>query len=89
MAGSASRTTAVGDRLRRSSRALVKWVVPTITASTCTPLGILRQQFGDGSDDNAGGNVGGGGRFGRPHELSPVHQDGVCIGAANVNANEH
>ena len=33
VAGNASRTTAVGDRLRRSSKALVKWVVPTITAS--------------------------------------------------------
>ena len=40
VAGRDKRMTAVGDRLRRSSRALVKWVVPTITASTCAPRGF-------------------------------------------------
>ena len=49
---------------------------------------ILGQQFSDGGDD-AGGNVGSRGRFGCAQELRPVHQDGIGIGAAYVNADEH
>ena len=42
VAGSARRSTAVGARRFRSSRALVRWVVPTITAPTRRPGGRWR-----------------------------------------------
>ncbi len=83
------RTTAVRLRLRRSTTALVKCVVPSITALTAPGAApVSDKQLGQDRGD-AAADVARGGRLCPADDAATVHENGIRVGAAHVNTDAH
>ena len=81
------RTAATRPRSRRCTTALVKWVVPIITASTPPRApGACSTQRGEGARDAASSRPAVVGVFTAADDRVVLEEHGVGVGAAHVDA---
>ena len=86
VAGKPSRTAAVGARSRRCTTALVKCVVPIITASTASAFVRDASQHLFERVDDAPQYIRCGRRLDGGEHVGPVHDHGIGVGTADVDA---